>query len=116
MRGLVAAQGENKVWTRISAAFLAALAVCLPAQALTVLPMTLDQIVGESAIAFQGTVVGNRVARDENNHVVTYTLFQVNDVLKGSVPDTYEIKQIGGELPESGMGYDVRGVPKFTPA
>jgi hypothetical protein len=103
------------MWKRITAAFALAVAVCMPAHATTVRPMTLDDIVGSAAIAFEGTCLSNRTQLDSaTNQVVTYTLFQVTDVLKGSVPESYEIKQIGGELPGS-ISYTVYGIPKFTP-
>ena len=38
----------------------------------------------------------------------------MTDVLKGSVPATHVIKQIGGNLPEGGMNYRVPGVPTFA--
>jgi hypothetical protein len=100
---------------RICAAFVLALAACVPAYATTVRPMTLDDIVGSAAIAFEGTCISNRTQLDSATHsVVTYTLFEVNDVLKGTVPSSYEIKQIGGQLPD-GMTYEIHGIPKFTP-
>ena len=103
------------MWKRICAGFVLALAACLPAYATTVRPMTLDDIVGSAAIAFEGTCISNRTERDSStNQVVTYTLFQVSDVLKGTVPSTYEIKQVGGQLPD-GLSYEIHGIPKFTP-
>ena len=102
------------MWKRICAAFTLALAACLPAHATSVRPMTLDDIVGSAAIAFEGTCISNRTQFDSaTNMVVTYTLFEVNDVLKGTVPSSYEIKQIGGRTET--MSYEVHGIPTFTP-
>jgi hypothetical protein len=96
-------------------AFLLALAAAFPALATSVLPVDLDQMVATASVAFEGTCTGNRTERDPaTNMVVTYTTFAVHDVLKGNVGTTYEIKQIGGELP-NGMRYKVEGVPRFDP-
>ena len=93
---------------------VAAAAAVLPAQATTVLPVTLENMVDRSATAFQGTVLNNRVERDAaTGLVVTYTRFKVSDVLKGSVGATHEIKQIGGEMADGGVQFRVMGVPRF---
>ena len=92
---------------------VAAAAAVFPAQAMTVLPVTLDNMIDTAATAFQGTVLANRVEREANGQVVTFTRFKVDDVLKGSVGDTYEIKQIGGEIDDGGPQFRVMGVPRF---
>lgn len=99
---------------RLAAIALLALASALPAFATSVLPLDLDQVIAGAAVAFDGTCTGNRTGRDPvSNLVVTYTTFAVHDVLKGDVGATYEIKQIGGELP-NGLKHRVEGVPRFT--
>jgi hypothetical protein len=86
------------------------------ASATTVLPLTLDDIVGNAAIAFQGTCTENRSEQDsQTNLVVTYTTFAVHDVLKGKPGETYTIKQVGGEIPGREIAFKVHGVPTFTP-
>lgn len=81
--------------------------------AATVRPLHLDEIVDGAATAFQGTCLGNRSERDAaTNLVVTYTRFRVGEVLKGSVPATYEIKQIGGVLGD--LVYRAEGIPNFV--
>ena len=81
--------------------------------AASVRPLQLDEIVDGAAIAFQGTCLGNRSERDAaTNLVVTYTRFRVNEVLKGSLPATYEIKQIGGVLGD--LVYRADGIPNFV--
>lgn len=98
---------------RIASASLAA--AWLPVHATSVLPLYLDEIVDQATTAFQGTVTDSHSARDPVSHaVVTYTTFAVSDVLKGSVPATYTIKQIGGELPGEKLQFRVMGIPKFT--
>lgn len=101
---------------RFLAAFLWALALALPAHATSVLPLYLDEIVGRSALAFEGTCLENRTEREPgSNLIVTYTTFGVRDSLKGGAGKTHVIKQIGGELPAENIGYRIQGVPKFVP-
>ena len=83
--------------------------------AATVLPMVLDEIVDSSAVAFQGICTGNRTERDPlTNLVVTYTTFDVKEVIKGNVQKTHVIKQIGGVMPSGEASYLVHGIPKFA--
>jgi hypothetical protein len=85
------------------------------AEATTVLPLSLDDIVATSAVAFEGTCIENRTAHDAaTNLVVTYTSFAVHDVIKGTPGSTYTIKQVGGELPDEAVAFKVRGVPSFA--
>jgi hypothetical protein len=46
--------------------------------------------------------------------VVTYTTFDVKDVIKGNVSPTHTIKQIGGVMPGGEASYRVHGIPTFT--
>ncbi|HET9650745.1 MAG TPA: hypothetical protein VFP36_01075 [Usitatibacter sp.] len=79
------------------------------------LPLSLDDIVGTAAVAFEGTCLENRSERDPaTNLVVTYTTFAVHDVIKGTVGSTHTIKQVGGELPQQDTKFKVHGVPSFT--
>ena len=83
--------------------------------AASVLPLILDEIIDTSAVAFQGICTGNRTARDPvTNFVVTYTTFEVKDVLKGNVGATHVIKQIGGIMPAGELSFRVPGVPTFA--
>lgn len=97
------------------AAALALLAFAGPAQAASVRPLTLDQLIDQSTTVIEATAVANRSERDEKTgFIVTYTTFAVKDVLKGTAEKTHVIKQIGGALPAEGMGFKVSGIPKFT--
>ena len=94
--------------------FLLGLALGGNAGAASVRPMQLDEIVDGAAVAFQGTCVANRSEREAATHlIVTHTTFRVKEVIKGSVPATYEIKQIGGSVGD--LVYRVDGVPNFVP-
>jgi len=97
--------------------FFAAFALCaamMPAaRATSVIPLYLEEIVDQSAVAFEGTVTENRNARDEEGRPVTYTTFAVSDALKGNPGSTYTIKQLGAET-EGGLNYRAYGIPKFS--
>lgn len=98
---------------RLFAIALVALAA-LPAWPTSVLPLSLDEILANAAVAFSGTCLNNRTEHDNGSGlIVTYTTFRVDDVLKGSAGATYTIKQVGGELP-GGAGFKLLGVPKFA--
>jgi hypothetical protein len=100
---------------RLLAACLLGFAFILPAGAASVLPLYLDEIIDRSAVAFEGVVLENRTEREASSgYVVTYTTFEVRDVLKGGVGSTHVIKQIGGTLAAEGLNYQIAGVPKFV--
>ena len=85
-----------------------------PVYASSVLPLYLDQIVAGAHVAFQGICTGNRSEREaETGLIVTYSSFDVTDVLKGKAGATYTIKQLGGQI-ETG-GYSVHGIPSTSP-
>jgi len=82
----------------------------VPAHAGVVRDMYLEEIIDGAAVAFEGTVIENRAARDpDSGAIVTYTTFVVHEGLKGKADATHTIKQIGGEIPgEGGYKVDVR--------
>jgi hypothetical protein len=91
-----------------------AVAAALPAFATSVLPVDLAQIIDQAAVAFQGTVTEVRTGRDpQTGLLVTMTTFRVDDVLKGDVPSSYTVKQIGGEDTASGLKFRAMGVPTY---
>ena len=94
-------------------ACLVGFVISLPARAMSVLPLYLDEIVNDAAIAFQGKSIENHSERDpQTNSIVTYSTFEVQEVLKGEVGATHTIKQIGGKL--QGEINQTTGVPTFT--
>jgi hypothetical protein len=96
-----------------SSLFLGMLFVCY-AQASSVLPMVLDEILADAAVAFEGICTGNHSELDpKTGLIVTHTTFSVADVLKGSVGDTHTIKQIGGSI--GGVVSNFGGTPAFEP-
>ena len=95
------------------AAWLAVVSA-VPAFATSVLPVDLAQMIDQAAVAFQGTVVDVHSGRDpQTGLLVTMTTFRVDDVLKGSVPSSYTIKQIGGEDASTGLRFRAIGVPTY---
>lgn len=103
------------MFKHLLATSLLALGLIGPVGAASVREMQLDEIIDSSAIAFQGTCTGNRTERDPlTNFVVTYTTFEVKDVLKGTVQSTHTIKQIGGRMPAGELSFRVDGVPTFV--
>jgi hypothetical protein len=91
------------------------MALAGPSGAATVRPVGLDEMIDTATTAFQGTCIENRTELDpRTNLVVTYTTFAVEDVLKGSVPSTHTIKQLGGTLPGEGLALRVEGIPTFV--
>lgn len=102
---------------RILISALLALSIALPAQAMSVIPLDLNDIVANATTAFQGRCTANRTERDaQTGLIVTYTTFEVQETLKGQVGVTHTIKQIGGEL-AGNQGQvkisRVEGVPTF---
>lgn len=95
--------------------FLVFCALLSPSWATTVLPVSLENMIDDAAIAFEGTCLENRTVRDpDTNMIVTFTAFAVKDVLKGKVAATHTIKQIGGRLESEDLVYKIHGVPTFT--
>ena len=96
-------------------AALLMLAALSPARATSVVPLYLDELIDTAAVAFDGKVLANRVERDPaTNLVVTYTTFEVREMLKGAVGATHTIKQVGGTLAAENVRYHVEGIPAFT--
>ena len=99
---------------RLFLAALTSLAIAVPAHATSVVPLYLDEIIDTATTVIHGTCIGNRSDRDpQTGMIVTYTTFQVQDVLKGQAGFTHIIKQIGGDLPDGSLKYKVQGVPTF---
>jgi hypothetical protein len=93
------------------------LAFAAIANATTVIPLYLDELIDQSTVAFEGTCIANRTELDPATHlVVTYTTFEVRDVLKGTVGATHTIKQVGGTLAggEESGSFKIRGIPTFA--
>jgi hypothetical protein len=107
----------NTLRKALTSSFVCALLLFIGyAHATSVIPLYLDELIDQSSVAFEGTCTENRTERDPaTNLVVTYTTFQVHDVLKGNVGATHMIKQVGGELPgDDRPQFKIHGVPSFA--
>ena len=94
----------------VSISWFGAIAASL---AMSVLPLQLDEIAANAQLIFQGTCTGNRSEHDsQTGMVVTYTTFEVQETLKGSVGPSHTIKQAGGETDHA--SHRIEGIPSFT--
>ena len=111
--GLFLIEPQSIMLRKILFFLLLWISISPPVHASSVLPLYLDQIVAGSHIAFQGICTGNRSERDaQTGMIVTYSSFDVSDILKGNAGATHIIKQIGGQV--GAESYRVQGVPSFV--
>jgi hypothetical protein len=93
----------------------ACLALGLPAtHATTVIPPTFDQLVNQAQLIFQGTVTDLRpqwMGEGAERHIVTFVTFKIDDVIKGTLSETYTIRMFGGTL--DGQTIEVTDAPIF---
>jgi hypothetical protein len=90
------------------------LALATRAGATTVLPLDLAALTDAADRVFMGKVVAMRSGRDGHGLPVTWTTFRVEESLKGALPETLEIKQIGTEAPlADGAIYRVPALPRY---
>ena len=100
---------------RLAAIAAVAFAFSIPASAMTVVPLYMNELVTGAALAFEGTCIDVRVERDpQTNLTVTYSTFTVRELLKGTANFTHVIKQVGGELQVGKPSWAVKGVPRFS--
>jgi hypothetical protein len=98
----------------ISPAVLLLLCWILPASATSLLPLSPQRMTAVAAAIFHGQVTDNTVRIDPvSGRVATFTTFKVLEVIKGDIPETHTIKQIGGQLPGSQVRQLIQGVPRF---
>lgn len=82
--------------------------------ATSMLPITLEQLSTQATLIFYGSVTANQVKKDElSGRIATFTEFQVIELIKGEAGNKHTIKQIGGQLKETGTTLRVHGVPEF---
>jgi hypothetical protein len=86
----------------------------LPASATSLLPVSPQRMTAIAESIFHGRVIDNTVELDPvSGRVATFTTFRVLEVIKGDIPETHTIKQIGGQLPGSQVRQLIQGVPRF---
>lgn len=104
----------SPVFRRIASALVIALALTSTAVATTVLPLDLEALTNAADRVFMGRVVAIRTGRDGHGLPVTWTTFTVDEALKGTVPSTIEIKQIGVDAPlADGAIYRIPALPRY---
>jgi len=91
-------------------AVLFALLAAAGANATSVRPLDLDQIVGGAQHIVRARCTGNEVRADPGVHAVTVTTFVVLDRAKGSGGATFTLRQAGGKLDGIVVDYHL---PKF---
>jgi hypothetical protein len=84
------------------------------ATATTVIPPTLDELVGRAQIIFEGEVTGVQslwIGEGAEHRIVTFVTFKVDDALKGNPGATYSMRMLGGTV--DGQTMEVTDAPKF---
>ncbi|MBT8129788.1 MAG: hypothetical protein KJP10_07335 [Gammaproteobacteria bacterium] len=98
----------------ISPTFLLLVFWGLQASATSLLPVSPQRMTMMADNIFHGQVIDNTVRIDPvSGRVATFTTFKVLEVIKGDIPETNTIKQIGGQLPGSQVRQLIQGVPRF---
>ena len=85
-----------------------------PARAMTVIPPTFDELVGQAELIFEGTVTdvrSERIGEGAERRIVTYVSFAVDEPIKGDAGSAYTIRMLGGTV--DGETMEVTDAPKF---
>ncbi|MDQ2659580.1 MAG: hypothetical protein M3Y03_04095 [Verrucomicrobiota bacterium] len=102
---------------KTSRLLLAALCVALTipcTHAMTVIPPSFDELVGEAELIFQGTVTDVKsqwIGEGAQRHIVSYVTVQVEDALKGNPGASYTMRMLGGTVDGTTQG--VADAPEF---
>jgi PKD repeat protein len=81
------------------------------AQATTIVLPSDDQLIAKSPVIVEGTVLSTTPA-DRDGRIVTETVVQVARTIKGNVPQTITVSELGGEL--NGRLTKLFGAPAFA--
>lgn len=85
----------------------------VPASALTLAPMSLEQMTSASEAVVQARCVDRTATRGDDGAIESVVRFEVVDVAKGSPPPVVEVRQLGGKL--DGTEMVVPGAPLSEP-
>lgn len=86
----------------------------IASQAVTMKHIGLEQLSEKATLIFYGKAINNHSEVDEQSaQIVTYTTFEIIDLIKGHPISSYTIKQLGGRLPDTQITQHVPGVPRF---
>ena len=90
------------------------LALCALLSATMVIPVSVEQLTQQSNYVLEGTALQQWAKwNPQHSLIFTYTRFQVTRTLKGKVPETLVVKQIGGSA--EGYTQKVAGVRHWRP-
>ena len=90
------------------------LLVAFNTSATKLLPINLEQLSTRASLIFYATVISNTAQKDiQSGQVATFTEFEIIELIKGSAASTHTIKQLGGQLKESNIKFQIDGVPKY---
>lgn len=93
---------------------LGSLVISPTLSATSLLPVNLEQLSIRASLIFYGAVISNKVEKDNlSGQIVTYTEFEVIDLIKGSANTRHTIKQLGGYLKDADIKFKIRGVPEY---
>ncbi|HQH80230.1 MAG TPA: hypothetical protein PK599_02420 [bacterium] len=91
-----------KIKTSACAAFLCiSLFAIFVADAATILPVNLEEMVAGSDVVFRGRCLGVAPKRLPNGIFATKYTFEISEVLKGDIREELEFTQVGGSLSNS---------------
>lgn len=101
----------------LACAFALASAILPTAKALTVIPPTFDQLVGESGAIVRAKVLSAESYRTTSPNgqaaIKTRVVWQVAQTLKGASEQTLELDFLGGRVGDETL--EIPGVPQFRP-
>jgi len=105
----------KRYWRHNLKKIISALIFLVPALAFATImvPLSMDDLAGNSDIIVQGIVTGRHVFAQGDRIFTEYTI-RVSDVLKGAPGGEVKVVQPGGELGRKGLY--VAGVARFAPA
>lgn len=83
---------------RACLAFLFLLSMPAVARALTLAPMSLDQMTSAAEVVVRGRCLDRTTMRTEDGGIESVVRFDVVEVAKGDAGDVVEVHQLGGEL------------------
>lgn len=110
-----ARRGERSVASRLSFLLFGVLAlVGRSALATSVVPLTDRELHARADVVVHGIVVSSDVSVDAQGRPETLTIVEPLEVLKGSLPGSLVLHQLGGELPD-GTFFKMWGRPEYVP-
>ena len=100
---------------RHALALFAIVACAHAATATTVIAPSFDQLVARAEVIFQGTATDVRCVWEgegQQHKIVSYVTFKVEDVLKGTVANSYTLRMLGGTVGDRTL--TVSDAPRFA--